>query len=240
MQPHAARAQSEVKKTLTLADVRKLIRTTLFSNFGTHPLSYKNSSRIAVFSYSSKAKTDKIFGTIVSEIAVLLKSMVRECVDGSIAVFPIYSITLPSFYFLDRGHYIESALTVDDFGITSVKVTQFESSKELGSDDSLNEYISEIVHTPEIIRNIQHRDFRTFTLKSPVRESIVDGTVPLQIRMSMGEIIDHFPADVHEIKALRINGKRPFSVDVPAQIDIGSLPTFREFCRRKEIYWECV
>ena len=239
IQPHMARSMSEVKKTLVLKDVRELVRSTLFSNFGTHLSSFHNSSKFLVFSYSSKLKTNKIFDVIVKEIQNKLKSLELECNDGSIARFPIYSIVLPSFYFLDRSHYIESRLKVKSDGKIYVEIEQIASNKNSNQEDSLNEYVCEMTDGPQVLQDLDRRDFRTDAIRDILRDEVIDTEISFIRRLSMDKILKLFPTDANAIRMFRVNGRRPFAAQIPAQIHPEVFVTFREFSRSKYLSWEC-
>lgn len=239
IKPHMARSLSEVKKTLILNDVRQLIQSTLFLNFGTHFDGFHNSGKFLIFSYSSKIKTNKLFDIIVNEITKKLKSLELECLDGSIATFFVYSIVLPSFYFLDRNDYIESNLTITKNEKIKIEITQFLSGNDKNKTDSLNEYIGEMIDDAESRKKIETRDFRTIPIRKIIHRKIIDIELNLFRRISMDKVLKMFPSDADEIRLFKINGKRPYELQIPIQINPEKFKKFDDLVNCQSISWQC-
>jgi hypothetical protein len=59
-----------------------------------------------------------------------------------------------------------------------------------------------------------------------------DGALLLYNRVAMHEFYEFFPADRQNIRELRINGKQPYAVSLPKELDWKRIKSFPELLRQ--------
>lgn len=231
--PSISVSQSEVKKSLKIADIRSIIDSTFNSYFGNHPKDPSGCHRIAVFAYESRVKTDRIFEVIVEQITKLVEEFRTETVSGDEVKLAIYNTVLPYFYFLDRDVYFETKLATNDGHSFEITVSEFASS----GDGSLNEYLYQMTQSFRDGTDWE-RDFRTLPLRNLTREETISPSLFLAKKIPVLEILDHFPDDAQPIKCFRVGGQRPYEAVIGAGTKLSAIGSFEEF-KKVVMTWNC-
>ena len=236
IQPSMAVSQSEVKKSLKLSDVRKIISDTALSYYGNHPLSPPRCHHINVFAFTASAKTDKIFDSVASSIRNMAEVLRGKTASGLDVNFSTMGFVLPNFYFFDRDRFIETRL-IKSGHLFNVEIIEYKSSLDTG----FNEFLCAMTETEDDSRNIQRRNFLTHPLRPiVVRSELIETKISLIQRLTMCMLLKLFPSDSQEIKKFRINGKRPFQVMASSAIDLDRIKNFSEFKRISDLSWQWV
>ena len=135
---------AEIKKVLTLKDVRQHVQNTVNFRFGTHKSSPPGVQFINVFAYSSKCKTRAIAECVKEELARHIANFHAQTVSGATAMLVALYITLPRIYFFDRGEFIETTIRrTTDGPEYSIDVSVLRSVAD--EPDGLNEFLSAMV-----------------------------------------------------------------------------------------------
>lgn len=232
--PKLAVAQSEVKKTLTLADVRTIIRTSANSYFGDHPADPPGCHRLNIFSYSSRSKTDRIFDVVVETLAKHILSFRSETISGKDVRLGVYSFVLPQFFFFDRDSCIETRLRAQEDGLFFDCIV---SEVKASLNDGLNEYLYQMTASHRPRRRFDERDFRTYPLQNIEREITVAPSVYLVKKVPMLDLIERFPTDAQKIRSFRVNGRRPHNVWMPAGRDLSTVESFDDLTKIAGVSW---
>jgi len=231
--PWMAVSQTEVKKHLKIADVRSLIQQSLLSYYGNHPSEPAHCHRIAIFAYSCTTKTQTLFNVIVEEIERLAISLRSTTVSGKTATISIQSMVLPSFYFFDRGDYIETRLErQNNYSSYRLTVSQFSAQH----DSSLNEYFDHALNVASE-NDLDERNFRTLPYRNVLTSKTIKDDFLILQRVPMLKILNQFPADSHALKSFRIKGRKPYEVVIPGGIKLSSISRFHDFLNIKELKW---
>lgn len=231
--PTISVSQSEVKKSLKIADIRSIINSTFTSYFGDHPKDPSGCHRIAVFAYKSPVKTNRIFETIVEEITKLIGEFQTETVSGDKVKLPVHSTVLPYFYFFDRNVYFETRLSINGANCFEITVYEFASS----DDNSLNEYLNQM--TRSFRRDAEwERDFRTLPIRNVTREKTISPSLFLVKNIPVLEILDRFPDDAQPIKSFRVEGQRPYEAVINAGTKLSAIGNFEDF-KKVVTAWNC-
>ena len=235
--PEIGVSYSEVKKTLKLSDAREVIKAVFSFNLGSHAAGPPSSNRICIFSYSGASKTERLFQVVFDTLCAEVKSFEWKTKGGHKVAFSPRNIVLPSFYFFDRQDFIECRLVPDQGAATfSIDVTQCQAA----SDNSLNEYLSEMVDLAQQGRDLWKRDFRTLALRNYSRSERIAANLHLAQVVPMIKIADLFPKERMDISRFRVRGRRPYEARISSTIDLATIKTFAQLACVQGIHWECI
>ena len=231
--PQLSISQSEVKKTLKLADVREIILTSVNSNFGKHPEDPPGCHRLSVFSYSCRSKTQRILEMAAKTLSDHIRNFETETISGHQVRLAMFSFVLPQFFFFDRQSYIETRLRPRTDGACDLVIGEYIS----GMDTGLGEYLYEMTRSHGVSRDLDERDFRTIPLRNVESETVISSSVHLVQKISMLKLIDYFLEEEQAIRDFRINGQRPHTVLIPVGTDISKIRSFVELKAIPRVSW---
>lgn len=207
---------AEIKKTLTLKDLRQHIQNTVNFRFGTHRSSPNGVQFINVFAYSSRCKTRAIAECIKDELLRHISNFHAQTVSGAAAMLVALYITLPRIYFFDRGDFIETTIRRTTEGPEySIDVSVLRSAAD--EQDGLNEFLS------AMMLEDSGSDLRPNLRSMPIRHEEYSLRVPkpllLAMKLSLRELVERFPKERKALQDLTIGGQKPSAAFVPTYLD---------------------
>ena len=225
--------QSEIKKSLTLKDIREIISSTFLSYFGRHSQENGGCHRIAIFAFNCRAKDKKIFDTICTQIEKLTTQFATNTVEGHQAKIALHSIVLPEFYFFDRSTYfltrLKNSKTSSHIQIEVEKLTSHSSDA-----DSFCEYLSSLGLAIGNSKELQRNNLTLPIHNTGEKRKIAE--VLMLKQYSMIELAEHFQRDVEEIRKFTFNAQRPYAVMTPIDIKLSNYTSFLAF-KEAKLHW---
>ena len=231
--PSLAIAQSEVKKTLKLQQLKEIIHSCVNSYFGDRFSEPLGCSHLNIFSYSSQTKTARIFDAVFDSLTVHAQNFHSKTKSGGKAVLAMRSIVLPQLYLFDRDSLVQSKLRARDDGKYDIIVSEVKASLK----DGLNEFLSAMVLSRNQSDTELNRDFRTYPLHNVLREETIVPSIFLARHIPIIELLKYFPGEEHKIKGFRVRGQKPYMVVVPAGINLPVIGSFDELKDIPSVLW---
>jgi|BEDMetMinimDraft_2_1075160.scaffolds.fasta_scaffold05642_2 hypothetical protein len=226
---------SEVKKTLTLKDIRNLVKNFAFFPIGPRSFTPIGCQYYSVFCYQSKLKTERIIDEVYATLRRLTDEFRSETVDGHKVEFGIYTLNLPQFYFLDRGDYLTTRFVRSKDCRFDIEISKDTSALT----DSLNEYLSRVIDKVGGDFGINDRDFLSSSIRNchPPRKIIKD--LFLVNKVTLREIIKKFPESKNELLSLRSQSGSPYAVILPSTISLQEISSLKELLSIERAQWLC-
>ncbi len=222
----------EVKKTLTLDLLEKVISKSINLNLGTSPGSISGVQFMHLFVFNCSVKIDSIKKRILKVISNYLNYFHTKTKGGDNVKFFCNHIVLPRVYFLDSNEYLESNYEIGPNYEIFVELSVFRSST---SGHSLGEFLSSVtsnINGPEI----WSRNFLAFPLIEVIESHKIDIEMSLTKKYSIKELLDIFPNEENFINERNKMSKRPYGVLISSAIDL-SKTTLLKLENSNKIFW---
>ena len=233
--PNLAKAQAEIKKTLKLADLRTIIRSSVGSNFGTHPSDLKGCQRLCIFSFQCPSKTLAVYEAVRQEISDYLSHFECKTVDGDDVRFALNSIVLPRIYFLDRREYIEVMIhPAADRRHQRLSIGLYVSD----ASSSFAEFIDEMAFQSSSSTRTDSSRLICHDIRQVHKSETICDSVLVLHRIPIAELLQRFPKEADEIRNFRHRGRRPMALKLPASIGIERFESFEEVRCEDTGIWE--
>lgn len=231
--PSQVVSASEVKKSLTLKDIRNIISSTIASNFGRHPSDPPGCNRICVFSYSSNVKTDKIYKCVFDEITKYLNTLYFEERFEDSKMRCITCLVLPRFFFFDRVENIAASLTVNSEGKCMINVSEHSG----GALDGLGGYLDAMVIERFKKTDPDRRTFFSLPIQNVNRREVISHRAPLIQQISMLKLCEIFSDEKDDIIKFRPSSKKVYMALLPPCIDVAAFKSFSELTNDSRVGW---
>jgi hypothetical protein len=232
--PEILISAAEIKKTLSLKDVRAVTRSTINARLGTHKSLPKNVQFINVFTYSSRHQTKAIASCLAEEVTQHLAEFHAKTISGSKAMIAALSIVLPRIYFLDRPEFIETNLVPLSDGMGKITVEVLE-PVDAGLKDSLNEFISAMLPSTRV-SDLQP-NLRSVPLRRPKYALDIGSPIMLLSKISVKELALRFPKERDALMRVTIRGERPYAALTSSFLDWSKISGLRELHRTRGFVW---
>lgn len=225
---------AEIKKTLTLKDLRQHIQNTVNFRFGTHRSSPRGVQFINVFAYSSRCKTRAIAECVKDELARHISNFHAQTVSGATAMLVALYITLPRIYFFDRGEFIETTIRRTTEGPEySIDVSVLRSAAD--EQDGLNEFLSAMM--PEESGSDLRPNLRSMPLRHEEYSFRIQKPLLLATKLSLRELAERIPKDHKTLQELTIGGQKPYAAFVPTYVDWDTIDDLQTLQRLPGFSW---
>lgn len=215
----------EVKKTLSSTTLKEVVRTSFYSNLGTHNPRYKNIQKFRIFAFSLSCKKEAITKALVEVLQECIGSLEVGGPSGESGIIPITYCSLPALYFLDEDFYITTELerVSDKHFKLQVRV------EKAPGDQSIGRLLDSVVkENPEKI-GPHEKSYLARPIKPPPDVIDVKGEFYLIDMISLHELIRAFPDSRKTIEAMELKGAKPISLHIPKGVFVNEYETMNEF-----------
>ena len=230
--PKVIRAVSEVKKTLTKTHITSIIQKTFTSNCGSYQKRLSGCQNLRVFAYKSRVKPERVQQIVRDELDLILSKLAGGADKVEHQPIMLGSLVLPSFYFFDHGEVIESGLEAMGGGRFRVHVDRNYASGGCG----LNDFLVRMAMNREEAGDIWDQNFISSPLLVPISSIEIPHPIHLLKRVTMLELLKHFPASRTEIASIKVQGQQPVAASVSADLAWHNLESFQAF-RQSVLGW---
>jgi hypothetical protein len=229
---------AEIKKTLTLKDLRQCIQKTVNFRFGTHRFSPPGVQFINLFAYASRCKTRAVADCIKDELARHIDHFHAQTVSGAAVMLNALFITLPRVYFFDRGEFIETAIRRNTNGVQGYLIDVLVLRSAADEKDGLNEFLSAMLvedNGSDLSPNLRAMPLRhaEYTLQIP-------RPLPLAMKISLRELAERIPKYRESLQELTICGQKPYAAFVPPDLDWSQVEDLETLCKLPGFGWKYV
>jgi hypothetical protein len=227
-------APIEIKKTLTIRNLRRVLASTMGQNLGTSPRTVPGVQFLNIFAFRSDISLEAVERVICEEFRKFSNRFLSRTRSGELAQIGIMHLVLPRVFFFDRTGYVSTHCRPGEDNFSEVSINVCRSSLE---GHSLGEFIVSALSVNVEEQTINERNFLTFPLVQPVSQNILVKNLPIFRRVSMVELIAAFPKEMQELKGKTVDGKKPYGAILLSTIEIGKVRSLYELERTKGFVW---
>jgi hypothetical protein len=224
--PGSVISVNEVKKTLSSTNLKEVIRTTFFNNFGWDNGEYPGVNTINIFAFSLSCKKETIITSLKEALEDCISSLLVEA-EGTVGNFPITYCTLPDIYFLDENFYLQTQLLAKENGF------ELEIHSVTGT-GSVGAFLSNVTRENPVKINTYEKSYLYRNIRPLSERYPVNGHILLIDIIPYPKLIDAYPENREKLISLSIEGKKPVSLYVPKGVRFSSYANAQEFFKNSK------
>ncbi len=209
--PGSIIAISEIKKSLTNQNVKKVINSTFFNSLGSYREDIYGVQKLNIFGFELKNKIDRFFHSVCDEI----EKCVHELVNPQ-GITPVSTIVLPQVYFLDEPYIIETKIKQKEGIAFEISVDLHKTNKY----QSFGNYIVEMIRENKTKKSRFESNYLSSNIREmPIKSKIIKESILLYKKISFSECVKLFNLDKEGVKKTHFEDFKIISIKVPITLD---------------------
>ena len=210
--PGCVNAISEVKKTLTSTNLKKVIKSTFFDSAGAYSDDIYGIQRIHIFAFDLKGSINSIFNSVYNSILELIGEVYEEE-----KVYPVSTLVLPYVYFLNESYLIETYIDRLESINYKVRVELHETTRF----NSLGNYLSAMLRQNKKKVSRYESNYLSENIRKIAKVTkIVDRELLLYKKISYSELITRYKVTNAEVAKYVIDESKPICFILPVTLEL--------------------
>lgn len=220
----------EVKKQLTLKDVRDCIRKSIGVNLGQSCYHPHGVQQLAIFAYHSSAKTTAMVKCVKESTQRFLNQLTTQTPEGNQCLVALFNFSPPAIYLRDRDEYIVATVkNQSSKAVVSIQVLT------AGGESGISPLLVSLCPDGEHLR--KSRDLISSDLIQVVSETPLDcPPIYLARRFTSLELAKIFPGDP-ALRRQRPNGERIVGAVISSFVKPSSYSSLESLSREPHFGW---
>jgi|GEM_PF-4869785 len=214
----------EVKKTLNSTNLKEVVRTTFFNNFGWDNKKYPGVNTINIFAFSLSCRKETIITALKEALEDCISSLLVEA-DGKLGLFPITYCTLPDVYFLDENFYLQTHLLAKEDGF-ELEINDVSGTGSIGA------FLDNVTRENPLKINADEKSYLYRRIRPLPETYRVKGSFDLIDIIPFPDLVDAYPQSREELLSLSLDGKKPVSLYVQKGLKFSSYESAQDFFKK--------